>query len=88
MLTRNFNPAADMFDITPEFMACLARELPALESIEWGFDYACPVSQFLMPHRPMQSRVSDVKTCRGFAHASSMISSPAILISKRSHSYP
>ncbi|CAF9913488.1 MAG: hypothetical protein ALECFALPRED_008836 [Alectoria fallacina] len=33
---------ADMFDITPEFMACLARELPALESIEWGFDYACP----------------------------------------------
>ena len=36
---------ADMFDITPRFMACLAIELPALEYIEWAFDYACPVSQ-------------------------------------------
>ena len=36
---------ADMFDITPKFMACLAIELPALEYIEWAFDYACPVSR-------------------------------------------
>ena len=38
----------DMFDITPVFMACLAVEFPALESIEWGFDYACPVGSYLM----------------------------------------
>ncbi|KAL9065878.1 MAG: hypothetical protein Q9161_007931 [Pseudevernia consocians] len=47
---------ADMFDITPKFMACLAIELPALESIEWGFDYACPklracfINDFLPSH--------------------------------------
>lgn len=35
---------ADMFDITPVFMVCLAGVLLALESIELGFDYACPVS--------------------------------------------
>ena len=35
---------ADMFDITPRFIACLADVLPALESIELGFNYACPVS--------------------------------------------
>ena len=46
---------ADMFDITPGFMACLASELLALESIELGFDYACPVSHSLMPHHPLQS---------------------------------
>ena len=34
---------ADMFDITWKFMACLATELPVLESIEWAFDYNCPV---------------------------------------------
>lgn len=49
---------ADMFDITPKFMACLAIELPALESIEWGFDYACPVGQLLMS-RPAQSRITE-----------------------------
>lgn len=38
---------ADMFDITPGFMACLASELRELESIELGFDYACPVRQSL-----------------------------------------
>ena len=36
---------ADMFDITPAFMACLAMSVPALESVEMGFDYASPVSQ-------------------------------------------
>lgn len=35
---------ADMFDITPSFLACLADVLPALESIELGFDYSCLVS--------------------------------------------
>lgn len=48
----------DMFDITPKFMAYLAIELPALESIEWGFDYACPVGQLPVP-RPLQSRVTN-----------------------------
>ena len=48
---------SDMFDITPKFMACLAIELPALESIEWGFDYASPVGQLPLP-RPMRSRVT------------------------------
>ena len=36
---------ADMFDITPRFMAYLATLVPALESVELGFDYASPVSQ-------------------------------------------
>ena len=36
---------ADMFDITPGFMAYLAVLVPALESVELGFDYASPVSQ-------------------------------------------
>ena len=36
---------ADMFDITPAFMACLAILMPALESVELGFDYSCPVSR-------------------------------------------
>ena len=36
---------ADMFDITPGFMAYLAMLVPALESVELGFDYASPVSQ-------------------------------------------
>ena len=36
---------ADMFDITPAFMACLAMVVPALESVELGFDYASPVSR-------------------------------------------
>lgn len=79
---------ADMFDITPGFMACLASELPALESIEWGFDYACPVSQSLMTQCPMRCRVTDVSPHRNFAHASSMTSFPAILTSKKSHFYP
>ena len=35
----------DMFDVTPAFMACLAMSVPALESLELGFDYASPVSQ-------------------------------------------
>lgn len=48
---------AGMFDITPKFMACLAIELPALESIEWGFDYASLVGQLPLP-RPMLSRVT------------------------------
>lgn len=50
---------ADMFDITPKFMACLAIELPALESIEWGFDYACPVGLLLMPV-PIQSCITEI----------------------------
>lgn len=44
---------ADLFDITPSFVVCLADVLLALESIELGFDYACPVSQLPMRHRPM-----------------------------------
>ena len=55
LLLRHLIIPADMFDVTPSFMACLAGELPALESIELGFDYACPVSQSTTPRRPMQS---------------------------------
>ena len=35
----------DMFDITPAFMAYLAMLVPALESVELGFDYTSPVSE-------------------------------------------
>ena len=49
---------ADMFDVTPKFMASLTIELPALESIEWGFDYACPVGRLLMP-LPIKSRITE-----------------------------
>ena len=80
---------ADMFDITPSFMARLARELPALESIELGFDYTCLVSQLPMARVvPMQRPVPDFQPCRNFANASSKTSSPIILTSKRSHFYP
>lgn len=50
---------ADMFDITPEFMTCLAIGLPALESIEWGFDYTCPVGKLLML-RHIQSYITQI----------------------------
>ncbi len=49
---------ADMFDITPKFMATLTIEMPALESIEWGFDYACPVGRLLMP-LPIESCITE-----------------------------
>ena len=79
---------ADLFDITPNFMACLAAVLLALESIEIGFDYACPVSQSLVRHHPIRSSIADVKPHRNFANASSEISFPAILTSKRLRSCP
>lgn len=77
---------ADMFDITSTFMACLADVLPALESIELGFDYACPVSSLLVI--VLCQAVSLMSNPRNFANASSKISSLAILTLKRLHSYP
>lgn len=58
---------ADMFDVTPRFMSCLGTECPALESIEWGFDYECPVSQFLRLH---PTQIASLKPYRYFAKAS------------------
>lgn len=74
---------ADMFDITRKFITILATKMPALESIELAFDYACPVSQLLMAHSPVQSRITDVKPHRNFVNFLSKFSSPAILTSRR-----
>ncbi|CAF9942142.1 hypothetical protein IMSHALPRED_003380 [Imshaugia aleurites] len=63
LLLRHLIIPADMFDVTPSFMACLAGELPALESIELGFDYACPrlcecfIKDFL-PSHPQLKKVT------------------------------
>ncbi|KAL9129279.1 MAG: hypothetical protein Q9217_002226 [Psora testacea] len=36
---RSLTLPADMFDITPGFMAILGRQLTSLEELEWAFDY-------------------------------------------------